>query len=88
MIWYAAAMPGRLEDETELVADPRLPLEVSQSGGSEHGFGRTLGRVGVRTYQRGQVLIACVAHVLPLPRQALQGGSHQDRDIDLWIFMH
>jgi hypothetical protein len=26
--------------------------------------------------------------LLPLPRQALQGGSHQDRDIDLWIFMH
>ena len=63
MIWYAAAMPGRLEDQTELLADPRLPLEVGQSGGSEHGFGRTLGRVGIRTYQRGQVLIAYVAHV-------------------------
>jgi hypothetical protein len=62
MIWYAAAMPGRLEDEAELVADPWLSLEIGQSGGSEHGFGRTLGWVGVRTYQRGQVLIAYVAH--------------------------
>jgi hypothetical protein len=53
MVRYAPTVPGSLENKAELVADPRLPLEVSEAGGSEHGFGGTLGRVGVGTDERG-----------------------------------
>src|SRR5215213_10995868 len=63
VVWYAPAVPGCLKNQTELVADPRLPLELAQSAGSEHGFGGTLGRLGVRTYERGEVVIAHVTHL-------------------------
>jgi hypothetical protein len=36
MIWYAPAVPGRLENQAELVCDPGLSLELSKGGGSEH----------------------------------------------------
>ena len=86
MVWHSATVPGRLEDQAKLIADSLLTLELAESGGPQHGFGSTLGRVGVGTYECGEVLIADMTHDRDLlPRQSLQRGSHQNCDIDLRV---
>ena len=86
MVWHSATVPGRLEDQAKLIADSLLTLELAESGGPQHGFGSTLGRVGVGTYECGEVLIADMTHDRDLlPCQSLQRGSHQDCDIDLRV---
>lgn len=77
VIWYAPAVPGCLENQTELVADPRLPLELGQAIGAEHRFGRALAGIGVGPYEPREVLIAHMTHRTPLlSSQALQRGPH------------
>ena len=83
MVGYSPAVPGRLEHQTELVADPGLALELRQGAGPERRFGGTLLRIGVGTHQPGEVVVAHMTHRKPLlASQALQRGPHQDCDID------
>jgi len=86
VVWHSATMPGRLEDQAKLITDSLLTFELAESGGPEHGFGSALGRVGVGTYECGEVLIADVTHDRDLlPCQTLQRGSHQNCDVDLRV---
>ena len=51
MVGHAAAVPGRLEHQPELVADPRLTLELGQAcvGRSADSAARSSGSASERT---------------------------------------
>ena len=53
----AAAVPGGLEHQTQLVTDPRLALELGQGGRAQRRLGRPFVGVGVGTDQRRQLLV-------------------------------
>ena len=84
VIGYAAAVPGRLQDQSQLVADPRLPFELRQRGRPQRRLGGPLVRIGGRADQTGQFLVAQLT-TGSLPGQGLQRGPHQDGDTDVRV---
>ena len=51
MIGYAAAVPGRLQNQAQLVADPWLPIELRECGRPQRRLGGPLVRIAGRPDQ-------------------------------------
>ena len=68
VVGYAAAVPRRLEHQPELVADPRLTLELGQGRRPQRRLGGPLVGIGVGPDQGRELLVAELTHRL-LPGQ-------------------
>ena len=51
MVGYAAAVPGGLQNQAQLVADPWLPIELRECGRPERRLGGPLVGIGQRLHQ-------------------------------------
>ena len=89
VVGHPAAVPGGLEHQSELVAHPRLALELGQAGRSQRRLGGPLLRVGPGRTRLDWLIGSDSRQLVPSSGssagQGLQRGPHQRRDPSLGI---